>query len=176
MIDVHVLTYSGTRKDWLDQCLASLAREPLVTVHVLEGDEGNVGAGRVRGYRMGTHPYVSYVDSDDYILPGTIDACLEGLKHAPAVVTMERRLWGHLFDSSLRGGHHLTVYKRERVLPLLDLLPDHPLHCDILLVKKLTPRQLPHVGYVWRMHGGQGHRKATFEQRERMRKVAAWTR
>ena len=175
MIDVHVLTYSGTRKDWLDQCLASLAREPLVTVHVLEGDEGNVGAGRARAYQLGTHPYVSYVDSDDYILPGAIDACLEGLQTARHVVTRERRLWGNRFDSSTRGNHHLAVYSREDVKPLLGILPDHPIHCDMLLVEKLVPTQLSYIGYVWRMHQAQGHRMANRDGWQRMKEAARWT-
>ncbi|MCH8857739.1 MAG: hypothetical protein IIA03_16260, partial [Proteobacteria bacterium] len=42
------------------------------TVHVLQGTEGNIAAGRERGFAMGTHPYVTYVDSDDFVLPGGI--------------------------------------------------------------------------------------------------------
>ena len=174
MIDVHVLTYSGTRKDWLDQCLASLAREPLVTVHVLDGDEGNVGAGRVRGYQMGTHQYVSYVDSDDYILPGTIEACIEGLQSARHVVTLERRLRGDTWFPGTFGNHHLVVYTRADVLPVLDVLPEHPMFCDKVLADRLTPRQLAHVGYVWRQHADQGHRKATFAELQKAEE--AWSR
>lgn len=168
MIDVHVLTYSGTVQPWLDQCLESLSREPNLTVHVVQGDEGNVGAGRARGYRLGTNPYVSYVDSDDYILPGAIDACLFGLKTARGVVTLERRLWGTRFDSSLQRDHHLCVYRRDDVEPWLDRLHEHPIHCDILLTEKLRPTQLGFIGYVWRMHAGQAHRSATKEQRARL--------
>ena len=104
MIDVHVLTYSGTDPAWLGQCLASLASEPC-TVHVLEGVEGSVGQGRAHGYQLGVHEFVSYVDSDDFVLPGVMGACLAALRTHRAVVTRERRLWGTRFDSSQVGGH-----------------------------------------------------------------------
>lgn len=167
MIDIHVLTYSGTRQDWLDQCLASLATEPC-TVHVVPGVDGNVGAGRAVGYTLGEHEFVGYVDSDDYVFPGVMRACLEGLKAHRGVVTMEQRLWGSRIAAGLVGGHHLTVYRREDVLPHLDGLEAHPIHCDELMTRLLKPFQLGTLGYMWRMHPGQGHRRATIEQRRAM--------
>lgn len=62
MIDVHVLTHSGTKPEWLDQCLESLAAEPC-TVHVVQGVERNIAAGREIGFGLGTHPFVTFVDS-----------------------------------------------------------------------------------------------------------------
>lgn len=162
MIDVHVLTYSGTRLDWLSTCLRSLADQPC-RVHVVQGVEGDVGAGRAHAYTLGEHEFVSYVDSDDYVLPGALAACLEALQTHRAVVTRERRLWGSMFDSSTLGGHHLTVYRREDVLPHLGDMRQLPYHCDRLLTHRLAPTQLDMVGYVWRMHECQGHRLATPE-------------
>ena len=167
MIDVHVLTYSGTRQEWLDQCLRSLEGENC-TVHVVQGVEGNVGAGRAHAYTLGEHEFVSYVDSDDYVLPGVMDACLRALKRYPAVVTLEQRLWGDRIASKREGMHHLTVYRRELVQSVLATWPDHPYLCDRLLVRKLHPFQLDFEGYVWRMHARQGHRLVTREQTSRM--------
>lgn len=170
MIDVHILTYSGTRPEWLAQCLKSLEGENC-TVHVVPGVEGNVGAGRAHAYTLGEHEFVSYVDSDDYVLPGVMDASLRALKRYPSVVTMEQRLWGNRIAAKREGGHHLTVYRRELVVPLLPLLSEHPYLCDRLLVRKLHPFQLDFEGYVWRMHAEQGHRLATSAQRAKMEDV-----
>lgn len=163
MIDVHILTYSGTRREWLDQCLASLEGEPC-TVHVVEGVEGCVGAGRAMAYRLGTHEYVSYVDSDDYVLPGVMRACAEAMRYKRAVVTLERRLWGSRFDTSLMGGHHLVVYRRADVLPQLPRITAEPVLCDHVLLQALGPYQLDLVGYVWRMHNKQAHRALIVEE------------
>jgi len=163
MIDVHVLTFSGTRQDWLDQCVKSIEAEGL-TPHVLDGVEGNVGAGRERAYRIGDSEYVGYVDSDDYLLPGVGAACLRGLEQYRHVVTLERRRCGDLLGGRLWPQHHFTVYRRADVLPLLHMMPDHPIHCDQLLLRRLCPRQLSFVGYIWRMHARQCHRKGTVAQ------------
>lgn len=163
MIDVHVLTWSGTRPEWLEQCIGSIEQEGL-TAHVVQGVEGNVGAGREQAYRLGESEFVGYVDSDDYLLPGVGEACLLGLEKYRHVVTLERRLWGDRMGKKPWQGHHFTVYRRADVLPLLPTMPEHPIHCDQLLVRKLCPRQLSFIGYVWRMHAGQGHRIGTKKQ------------
>ncbi len=172
MIDIHVLTWSGTNEVWLRQCLASLADQPC-TVHVVPGDEGNVGAGRARAYRLGDHDYVGYVDCDDFLLPGAVDACLDGLKSHRSVVTLERWLWGGILDRHLEPLHHLAVYRREDVMKHIDELHKHPIHCDQYLIRKMRPTQLEHVGYVWRIHAGQGHRQATSEQQLAMEAACA---
>lgn len=168
MIDIHVLTYSGTQPQWLEQCLESITSQSGATLHVVQGDEGNVGSGRARAYLLGEHEYVGYVDSDDYLLPGAVETCLEAMQRWPAVVTLERRLWGDRLDWSRTPAHHIAVYRRADVIPYLAELPKHPLHCDVLLLKKLAPHQLDFEGYVWRMHARQGHRAATVEQKQAM--------
>lgn len=170
MIDVHVLTYSGTRDEWLQQCLDSLASEPC-TVRIVSGEEGNVGAGRAQGYALGDHEFVSYVDSDDYVLPGVMEAALRGLEKSRSVVTLERWRWGDRINPNPMQHHHLAVYRREDLAPWLPVLHEHPIHCDDLLMRKIIPTQLSFVGYVWRIHAGQGHRKATREQHERLEKL-----
>ena len=170
MIDVHILTYSGTRQAWLDQCLRSLEGEPC-TVHVVRGVEGNVGAGRAVGYTLGEHEFVGYVDSDDYVFPGVMRACLDGLKAHRGVVTMERQLWGSLLSARRYEGHHLTIYRREDVLPLLSVLPEHPYLCDRYVAGMLSPTQLPVDGYVWRRHVGQGHRNADEAQARNLKEA-----
>lgn len=167
MIDIHILTYSGTKKAWLDQCLRSLERENC-TVHVVQGEEGHVGAGRAKAYALGDHEFVGYVDSDDYVLPGVMDACMQALKTCTSVVTLEHKLWGSALSGKPQGGHHLTVYRREQLTPILPKIAEHPYLCDMLVVKMLKPTQLDYPGYVWRMHAWQAHRLSTREQYEAM--------
>lgn len=159
MIDVHVLTHEGTRPEWLAQCLASLEGEP-VNVFVVDNAGHSVGEGRARGYALGDAPYVAYVDSDDYVLPGCFDACLQGLKTHNAVVTMERVEYenGRVFPFP-KPGHSVTVYRREDVIPHLHRMSSSPHSTDLHMRELLKPAQLDVVGYVWRVHAGGDHHK-----------------
>jgi len=166
MIDIHVLTHSGTRQEWLDQCLESLASEPC-TVHVVEGVEGSVGAGRAKGYALGSHPYVSFVDSDDFVLPGAVDACLEGLAKHSAVCTLERAEHnGVPFFRVPTPMHHLFACRRSAIEPLILKMGAAPNQCDRLVVRTLAPKQIGFVGYVWRLHAGQAHKRVSAEARQ----------
>ena len=163
MIDVHVLTHEGTSPQWLEQALASLEGQD-ATVHVVNNHGLSVGAGRARGYQLGAHPYVSYLDSDDYLLPGTIEACIAALAHHRCVVTQELVEYpdGNRYPFP-RQGHAMTVYRREDVRPWLERLAKSP-HCaDGWLRQILQPHQLAHVGYVWRVHPAGDHYQVTPE-------------
>ena len=100
-----------------------------------------------------------------------IMARLDGLKAHRGVVTMERHLWGAHLSARSYEGHHLTVYRREDVLPLLHVLPGHPYLCDRYVVGMLTPTQLPVDGYAWRRHVGQGHLNADEAQARKLREA-----
>lgn len=158
-IDVHVLTHEGTRQDWLEQCLESLRVEPVNTT-VIDNTGLGVGAGRSRGYAIGTAPFVSYVDSDDYVLPGCFDACLVGLSTHRAVVTMERVEYedGRAFPFP-KPGHSVAVYRREDVMPHLHRMAASPHTTDKRLRDLLKPTQLEVLGYVWRVHAAGDHHK-----------------
>lgn len=159
MIDVHVLVHSETRHAWLRQCLESLADEPCI-VHVLRGTEGSVGAGRARGYRCGIQPYVAFVDSDDYVLPGVMDACVRALETHRSVVCLERVMHPDgTFHPYPKPGHNMAVYRRDDVAPWLTAMDMTPHTTDIRMRSILRPHQLDMVGYVWRIHEGGDHRK-----------------
>lgn len=163
MIDVHVLTHSGTRPEWLAQCLESLEGHPVV-VHVVEGVEGSVGAGRAKGFALGDCEFVSYVDSDDFVLPGHFEKCLTGLEDHRSVVCVERVI---LADNSCGGtfrrGHNGAVYRRADIERLLLGIAAAAYTCDSLTRRELSPKQLLHVGCVWRVHGRGAHRKIAFD-------------
>ena len=159
MIDVHVLTHEGTRSDWLDMCLDSLRDQP-VNVFVVDNHGRSVGEGRARGYVLGNSPFVAYVDSDDYVLPGCFDACLAGLQLHKAVVTMERVEYedGRVFPFP-KPGHSVAVYRRKDVLPYIATMRTSPHTTDRHMRELLKPTQLDVLGYVWRVHGAGDHHK-----------------
>lgn len=158
MIDVHVLTHEGTRQDWLDQCLASLRSEP-VNVHVVDNAGRSVGQGRARGYALGSAPYVAYVDSDDYVIPGCFDACLEALQHNHAVVTLEQVERNGFVIPVPKPAHNVAVYLRSDVEPYLHLMELSPHTTDWHMRRIVKPVQLSTVGYVWRVHAAGDHHK-----------------
>ena len=155
MIDVHVLTHSGTKPEWLDQCLESLAAEPC-TVHVVQGVEGNIAAGREIGFGLGTHPFVTFVDSDDYVLPGAMDAMCEALQKHDAAVGREQSLIDGVLTGPY-GGHHLWAARRDKLAPHLPGwgARNQRVHCIEALSRALLPKRLEAVTYAWRRHPGQ---------------------
>ena len=154
MIDVHVLTHSGTKDVWLAQCLASLAPENC-TVHVVEGFEGHIGKGRARGYQLGAHEFVACVDSDDFVLPGVMDECLNALTTHRAVMTMQ---W-ILTEQGARANpaHAMAVYRRRDVGPFLGAFAQAQYRGDRALMYAMEPKQLAFFGHVWRLHAGGAH-------------------
>ena len=161
MIDVHVLTYEGTQQEWLAQCLQSLEGHP-INVVVIDNTGRSVGEGRARGYAMGLSPFVAYVDSDDYLLPGALDACLLALDTHRAVTTCE---YVEYLDGSRhpypKPGHNISVYRREDIAPLLPLMALTPYTVDMQTRARLRPFQLDVIGYVWRIHEDGAHRCIT---------------
>ncbi len=118
MLDVHVLTITDTPAAWTDQRRSSIAAAVEaagfpVLVHEIAGEPGHIGHGRARGYALGVQPYVTYVDCDDYLLPGAFSALAEALTAghdaiAPGEITEQngvRRL--------AQGPHHLVCYRRD---------------------------------------------------------------
>lgn len=84
-VDTHVLIYhSRERPHWLEQCLASLENEP-TNVLLVDDPSNNVGYLRAIAHREGSAPFLSFVDDDDWVLPGAFQVCLDALKD-PALV------------------------------------------------------------------------------------------
>lgn len=172
MIDLHILTHEGTRADWLEQAIASTVGQG-VTVHLIDNSGKSVGQGRAVGYQQGEHEFVTYLDSDDYLLPGAAEACLAGLQQHRAVVTMEVVEYpdGRRYPFP-RVGHALTVYRRADVLPWIKAMESSPHTTDARLRSLLRPHQLPQVGYVWRVHPAGDHHHTTRQAFEQ--EAAAW--
>ncbi len=84
--DTHVLVHHSRRRAaWLEQCLASLENEP-TNILLVHDDGDNVGAARAAAHAQGNAPFLSFVDDDDWVMPGAFAACLAALHADPALV------------------------------------------------------------------------------------------
>ena len=167
MIDVHVLTCEHTVPSLLARCLRSLEGQPVV-VHVVDNAGYAVGYGRSVGYALGTAPFVSYIDCDDYALPGAYQGILSAMAEHRGIVARENIQWecGHILPRSFPG-HAPVCYRREDVLPFVWAMAEADWCVDKLLRDALSPTQIPIVGQVRTTRLGSAKtniRGHTFEQ------------
>ncbi len=120
-VDLHVLISAQTYRPWVRQCLdsieAAIARAPFaVQLFTVRGVVGHIGQGRHTAYQLGTSPYVTYVDDDDFLLPHAFEAIASALIQWPdAVFPAEQVLLnGCPFEGQQR--HHLPIYKRSHII------------------------------------------------------------
>ena len=165
LIDVHVLTHSGTVPEWLEKCVASIEDEPEFQLHIVKGEEGHIGAGRARGYQCGTLPYVTFVDSDDWVYPGVGAAMLSALERGSlGVCTLERLIVdapGSVQMQQNRGGHGLWGWRREAIVPFLSEVASERYFPDMILPERVGYTQLQFLGRAYRIHPDQFSRWAT---------------
>jgi hypothetical protein len=168
--DTHVLAARGN-VEWLRQTLDSLAGEP-TQVHLIEDySPGSIGVGRARGFSLGSAPYVSLVDDDDYLLPGAMAQCIDFLDANPGCVGVYTDRKCLFSDGTITERHsgpwnprkqlvdagivtHLRVVRREYVALHLDELQQWPTH-DCYVISALLAQHgywhnLPILGYVKR--------------------------
>jgi glycosyltransferase involved in cell wall biosynthesis len=180
--DLHILTHAAARRDWLEQAIASVAGHP-VTLHVIENG-ASIGAGRARALRLGAGEFVTWIDSDDVLLPGAVQACVDALDAHPnavAAFTDHRQVDAGL--RFLRGGEstgtgpydvrlmpylggygeHLCVFRRRAVEPFLEGLADlHMGNCCWLRGMVATLGDYVHVerdGVLFRIHEHNTHKR-----------------
>jgi hypothetical protein len=121
MLDCHIIVSDDTPKDWVMQCLDSVyeaadrASFPVV-VHTVNGVSGHIGRARAAAYSLGSQPYVTCVDDDDYVLPHAFSQMSDALHSGvSAVCTPEQTLQNvHLSPGAPR--HHLIAYRRELLI------------------------------------------------------------
>jgi hypothetical protein len=176
MLDCHIIVSADTPRAWVTQCLDSVfeARDRAgypVTVRIVDGVPGHIGKARAAGYALGTEPYVTCVDDDDYMLPDAFAQMIDALRTgAPAICTPELTLQ----NGQLRPGHprhHLAVYRRS-------VLIDHtqwPCCGDVAQLAAIPPAEvidLPSPQYVHRIYGAskaRAMRRANPSELERAR-------
>lgn len=113
LIDVHLITHNEPQ--WqLDRCLDSLKSEP-INLRIFQGfDEWPPIQGRALGYSKGTAPYVSYVDPDDYIVPGAFTKLLTAIQSGDydAAYGWEIVIIKGVQGKILKVPHHAFVLRR----------------------------------------------------------------
>ena len=113
LIDVHYIYYD--EPEWqITRCLESLRGEP-VTVHSVPGVWGNPPVKkRAEGFALGTAPYVSYVDPDDYVEPGVYTRLLQAITSGDfdAAYGWERVFSDSGINRVCKIPHHAFLLKR----------------------------------------------------------------
>jgi hypothetical protein len=157
MLDCHIIVSADTPREWVTQCLDSVfeARDRAgypVTVRVVDGVPGHIGKARAAGYALGTEPYVTFVDDDDYVLPDAFAQMADALRSgAPAICTPEVTMQNGQFRPG-HARHHLIAYRR-------DVLIDHaqwPCCGDVAQLAAIADADvidLPSPQYVHRIYG-----------------------
>ncbi|QHE85884.1 hypothetical protein [Hydrogenophaga sp. BPS33] len=202
LIDCHVLTLPRFDARWVAELRSDLDREP-VNQHWMPGIDGDLAASRVAGFSAGSAPFVSSADPDDRIMPGTYAALLQALQDnptAPFAWAGEQMVDEHLKPWPMRphvwaGGydpvshvckgvhvHGVKLYRREVVMPVLDMMSKAGQCCEFLLdlaiAKPWTnpnrstwPVHVPMVGRQWRQHAHNGFRSFGKDDFDRMAQV-----
>lgn len=217
VIDCHVLTLPRFDSRWVAELRTDLDREP-VNQHWLPGIDGRLGDARAAGYSKGCAPFVTSADPDDRIMPGTFAALLKALQDNPSSPfawageqmvdeqlkpwPMRPHVWAGGYDpiSHVCKGvhvHGVKLYRREIVMPVLDMMRKAGQCCEFLLdlaiakpwvnqsksgpvtaensavINQRTnaPVHVPMVGRLWRQHSHNGFRTFGKEDFDRMAQV-----
>lgn len=165
MLDVHVLIHPDTPRDWVSQCLDSVytaadhAGYPVAVHPVRIADEcpqalGHIGRGRLYGYGLGEHPYVTSVDDDDWIEPEAFAVLADAMVKRPAGIATRLAMHDGERVRYPAWREHLRVFRRDVAAsaPLADwpawdglVLMDHADTCGAVV-------ELPDVVYHYRVH------------------------
>ena len=165
LIDVHVLVYPCSPQNWLDQCLDSLKNEP-INLFIINAEDNryeNIGNYRIEGFSKGTEKYVSYVDADDYIIPGTFSKIINDLHDSPNVAcTLEKLYYEERkeFHPVAVSNHHIKVFKRPFIKNFFHIYEKWGPYSDkvtMSVIGKKNVKKLNYIGYVWRIHENGWH-------------------
>lgn len=195
-VAVLIQRYPGTVPEWFETAVWSVDYGTLVVVDDLDG--GHVGKARADGLSAcKDYRYAAVLDSDDQLLPGAVQACVEALEAAPDAAfawtrhellcepecpvgtpPLHQAPKSRLDHCDL--ANHLCVFRTERVLPHLDriagyrVMPEHILRA--LLLRDHPAVFVDRIGYRWRQHLNQTSRKATTDDKIRERRDLAHLR
>ena len=168
--DVHVIEW-GPYARYHEQCYDSLKDEP-ITLHRIPAVEGDTAIGRWKGYRSGNAEFVSFVDDDDYVIPGVYERCIKALDEDKRKIGVHTREW-HLRGDRMTLSdipdpewpwyryffyvHHVVVYRREWVMPYVDEVRECKVGSEHFMNLRIMQdghrfAYLEEPGYVWRIH------------------------
>lgn len=123
-IDVHIIVppkwkNDGERK-WFDQCIESLETEP-VNIHLVDRVQDDTRRARFTGYQQGSAPYVSFVDPDDYVMPGAFSSAMDAWAAKPDAVGVYTNYWIRREDRIIQRHLH-NQWSRKRMVDDLRLI------------------------------------------------------
>lgn len=121
MIDLHVLVSADTPERWVDHALdtamKAATRAPVpVFLYVLDGIPGHIGRARAKGYAMGSSPYATFLDDDDWLDVDAFAGIDAALASSPPAVLCRETLWQNGIGKPGGAGHHLTVVRRDELI------------------------------------------------------------
>lgn len=174
MLDVHILTMACTPPEWVSQRRTSIAAAVEaagypVHVHEVCGVPGHIGRGRSIGYALGEQPYVTYVDCDDYLMPGAFAGLHEALIAGHDAIgpgeTLEQggSRWGS--DAP----HHLICYRRGVANGFAHA--EWSVCGDLALAHSVEVIPVHDYSYVHRLYESPG-RKLRRQHQDELQKVA----
>lgn len=163
MIDIHMLTLPTDNPAWKQHAISLVPT--WATLHIIDAEVGPIGPQRLAAFRLGTHPYVSCIDPDDWTEPNTFDRCLDALTSLEydAVCTQEM-----IHDIAANKvylcpfKHKTFVFRREfmearEALYRYDML-------DKEIVSSPEVIQLPFIGHHWRKYRSAGSKQRAIRQ------------
>jgi hypothetical protein len=185
MIDVHVLHLDDEVLRLNDFSL------PYVNVYHMPGIVGNVLQARINAFRVGTAPYVSYMDPDDKVVPEAFGECLNTLEANPklagvytnsevikengrSTLLYQKHNWSKEWHLSRSVPvHPLLVMRRSILMPILNQiekitwthkfrsLSDQIICAHVASVSDF--QYINTVGYIWYKFESGNHKKTTGE-------------
>ena len=111
-IDCHIIIHKEPQ--WkIDRCMASFDGQA-VNVHLVEGEDEPRGPrkGRLKGFAMGSAPYLCYADPDDWIEPNAFGLLNANLGQYDLIHGWENVVCGRKIVGCNKGPHHLFVLRR----------------------------------------------------------------
>lgn len=179
-IDVHIIKND---RGYLDECLESLEGSP-INLHFVDYVDGNHGKARIKGFMQGHSPYVSCFDDDDIAVPTVFERALRVMEKGYTAyysnhyyLDENRQVKGKRFGKiAAKPGmgqaaqmHHVVVYRRDVILPVLHLLDGIYASDQLLLnLKAIYDGKVlgdPFMGMYWRIHEHNLHKRKTFNNK-----------
>lgn len=152
MLDVHMLQLDGAKQEWRDQALSTIP--PNVALHIVPGVPGDTRRLRLEAMLLGSEPYSTYVDEDDWLTAGAVEAVVERLRETRpryGLVTKER-VWDYFTQTTyVRGSHALLVMHKDQVKAMLDR-PDIPQYYLKGWPRNRAMQHMDLVAYNWRRY------------------------
>lgn len=165
-VDVHILTMPNDNMEWFKKCLESLEQEP-VKIYISPGISEDIGNARANAFLRGTNEYVSFVDPDDYVLPGGFSACVDLIKSQNSYAAYTNEIIvgfsGTIYNNPIIRDwvHHLLVFRRDIILEHLQIwrdwlwgstLSEGQTFIKYLQANNYKVSSIKSPYYVWRRH------------------------